>query len=192
MPNKRIELASSLGGFYSIPELTLLDQIVDELEPHSTIVELGVMYGKSASLYFSHQLTKPLNIYLVDCWCVNEADTRDNFLNHLMAKNFPNAQYKLLEMTTKEAVKHCPQMDLLHVDADHGDGRDQGPWLDLTLYSPMVKPNGLIAVHDYERKFADGVIKMEFPSVKYACDNVLGPNWKIVGEAETLRIFKKS
>ena len=171
-----VEFTKTLPGYYDEDEIRANLECVRSLPWGGRIVELGVQFGRSASIYFQEYQRRarsaiveardglPLSITLVDTWCVDGKDAKPFF--ERMAGQFQmEGRFVGHWIRSDEAERLIPApIHLLHIDADHIDGVRT----DCRDYIPKVAPGGWILVHDYQRR---GEASNElFPNVKEAVD----------------------
>ena len=125
-----------------------------------------------------------VQVYIVDAangvggnndWKEEDSFLRKNFHPRVILDTTENAYYNYF---VKEDVK----IDYLHIDADHSY---EGVKKDFELYSKLVKPTGLISIHDTDQNYHDNYIvtddiKDEFYEpfdgpAKFIQD--IGPEW---------------
>lgn len=174
-----VEFTKSLPGYYDEDEIRANLDIVKRLPWGASIVELGVQFGRSASIYFQEfrrrilnrerpdEFDLPLRITLVDTWCVDGKDAHP-FFDQLAENTGVTGRYVGHWMRSDEAVTLIKgPIDLLHIDADHIDG----VWTDCRDYIPKVVPGGWILIHDYQRMGGTSKSGDMFPNVKAAVDH---------------------
>lgn len=133
-------------------EITLFLKLIKRDQP-ITILEIGTANGGTLFL-FSRTTNQAAHIISVDLPI--------GFMGHLYSivrlfffKTIPLSGQKLnlvradsQQLKTKERIEKIlqgKQVDLLYIDADHSY---EGVKKDFTLYSQLVKPDGIIAFHD--------------------------------------------
>src|SRR3954468_9756124 len=179
-----ITFSQQICGSYDLDELERLDSLVQALPPSSVIVEIGVQYGRTASLYLSsgqHQ------VYLIDSWVENEGDAWPAF-NKLVNDNDWSGRFHGLWITSSHAVDHVPDgIDLLHIDGGH---TPEAVWADCKNFLPKLKVGGIVVFHDYHRRGKD--LQPVFPGVDAAVDAFTGgPKWADFGTVNTQAVRKK-
>ena len=164
--NEVLAFSQSIPGYYEPLELEQLYNQVMMLPRYANILEVGVEFGRSASIYF--QLAKggmPLNIFLVDDW-----SSRGGYegFTKMISDHFIHIPYILLSLKSIEAyfILERRRFDLIHIDADH---EAEGVWKDCELWLPTLVPGGVAIFHDYQRKDVDGKTVV-FPGVDKAVD----------------------
>lgn len=149
------------GGFYTRlkpmqdrEEFTQLAHRVAALEP-AVIVEIGTCRG--GSLLTWSQLSDKLRLLISldlpgGIHGGGYVDQRTK-LYQLFVANRPDVRLELLRVdshdpATRDHVNHLldgRKIDFLFIDGDH---RYEGVKRDYALYSPLVRPGGLVALHD--------------------------------------------
>ena len=119
-----------------------------------TLVELGVNWG--ASLFMLARFAKiPANIIGVDSGVFPGIHHVHRILDALREEGH---NVRFLRDTTRRAVARVhafAPIDLLHIDADHSYESARHDW---EQYTPMVRRNGIILLHDIS--FATGVRRL--------------------------------
>jgi predicted O-methyltransferase YrrM len=186
--SEAVEFASKVPGFYSEEELTLLATLVDGLIPGSVVVEIGVEFGRSASILLCGVRDNLLSAYFVDSNMTEESKSLINGYGTIQVGDTAVLIETTSELAAKEWTKKgYPKIDLLHIDADHEEGKDRGPWLDCTLWLPKLNPGGIVCFHDYKRPSPGGEV---FPGVTKAADHFT-KGWESLGLVDTLVAFRK-
>lgn len=136
-----IDLALSLPTAYTRAEMETLWWYVESLHQNATVIEYGVDYGASASLYFSRAAqVGGLNIILVDNRCMNPDTAIPAF--HGLVDKFPEVSFEFQECDSKDAVVPAT-CDLLHVDASHS--------YEDTLLELQSTRARITVIHDFDR-----------------------------------------
>ena len=136
-------------------------QFADQLKDHQIMVELGSWKGQSAA-YMAAELKMQnkngVKFFCVDTWegtsdeehggdkWVKEGKLFEKFTDNLREVS---DYYIPLRMTTERASYLFPEqsIDICFVDADHSY---EGVTKDLELWTPKVKPGGIMSGHDYD------------------------------------------
>lgn len=162
MTHPHVEYAlNKVLGAYDEEELEAIRMRVAELAPHSHIVEIGILYGRTSSIYMQASREKPLNITLIDCFGVNGEDCEKAFAE--LRTHFPPVE--LLAMRAENAAPLVANnIDLLHIDGDHGV---ENITIDCQLYLPKLKSGAVAMFHDYHRPSPDGIV---FPWLEEVVD----------------------
>lgn len=146
------------------------EQILALLEQHRPVVtvELGTYFGASAIAMARVAKAWGGLVYCVDTWSLGNQKKRtirrplrifSCAMNLVVAEVGP--RMRLIPSRTEDAAKAWtgPLIDCLYVDADH---TYEGCLSDLTLWTPHVRPGGLILGDDYDHS--------GYPGVKQAWD----------------------
>ena len=154
----------SLNGWFSFPVLykTMVDQATD----HSHFVEVGAFLGKSASYMAVEIINSKKNIKFdcVDLWKVDDDMVRElgwenyigtgpiqpDYFYNLYLQNIQPVKHVInnIRSSSVEASKlyEDNSLDFVFIDAAHDY---KSVYDDLVAWFPKVKPNGIIAGHDY-------------------------------------------
>ena len=139
----------------------LYKKFSDILQDGMIMVELGSWKGQSAALIateLKNNNKKGVRFFCVDTWAgtsdsehgedkwIKEGKLYNKFKDNLKEVS---DYYIPLRMTTGEASLHFPDqsIDIVYVDADHSY---DGVTKDLELWTPKVKPGGIMSGHDYD------------------------------------------
>ena len=137
-------------------EIHSMYHMVVGLPDHATIVEVGVCYGRSASIYLQIGEHKPLNIYLVDSYDREDSKLAKASCLQLIRMIGPDLHrgsslhtnwVPSVQAAEGFPVKGYPdKIDLLHIDADHSY---EAVKADCEAWLPKMKSGGLACFHDY-------------------------------------------
>jgi predicted O-methyltransferase YrrM len=158
------------------------------IQTHGTMVEVGVHYGRSASLIVQAASVHGNKVILIDPWSdvTMYEEVRDRF-----ARDFPEVETICLKMNSQDALLDLLQrkaidspLALVHIDAFHAIDENgyNHPWMDAQHWTPLLKRGGFACFHDY-----DPVI---FPDIVRAVDHFTS-HWKDLGTIGTLAIRQK-
>lgn len=192
-----VEYAMTIPGVYSEAELEALRTEIEELPWDSTIVEIGVLYGRTASLYMMASLEKTLHICLIDNWCVNSSDAEPYFADQLakymvalevgFACEEVRSTIRLFNQAAETIADKIPDgIDLLHIDGNH---HDPGPLLDCSLYLPKLKSGGVVVFHDYNTLDTDSKT-LVFPGL-HAVVDMYTNDWGHISTIDSQTIRRK-
>lgn len=175
-----LSFAQATPGSYDLDELERLYAYVHTLPQDSIICEIGVQYGRTASLYLNENRHK---VYLVDCWIENEGDSKPYFFANCDKYSWWD-RFEPLWYRSDIAASYVPNnIALLHIDGGH---TPEAIEQDCKYYLPKVKVGGIVVFHDYKRKGRDPLAGTEFPGVEAAIDSFTGnSNWEDLGTVNT-------
>lgn len=134
------------------------------IKPNTIGVEIGVWKGNFSELILS--VSKPTKLHLIDPWkhppeyqCASsEYEETPNRLRSVY-KDLIGETLFIHQDYSQDAVNGFEDsyFDWVYVDGDHSF---EGAYLDLKLYTPKLKKNGLMICDDYSNKgpWRDGVI----------------------------------
>jgi len=145
---------------------------------HGTMLEVGVLYGRSASLLLQAARVNHTKVILID-----PCEPRHQEVRERAARDFPDVEAQVLTVESKDAQVNEP-LGLVHIDAVHcvdETGYDH-PWHDAEHWLPLLEPGGFACFHDY-----DPVV---FPDIVRAVDHFTA-DWIDVGTVGTLAIRVK-
>lgn len=179
--------ATATPGSYDRDELERLYEYVHALPQNSIICEIGVQYGRTASLYLNENRHK---VYLVDCWIENEGDSKPCFFANCDKYGWWD-RFKPLWYYSDRAASYVPNnIDLLHIDGGHTPVAIEQ---DCKYYLPKLKVGGIVVFHDYKRPSRDPEAgTTEFPGVEAAVDTFTNnSSWEDLGLINTQIIKRK-
>ncbi len=137
---------------------------------YKVIAEIGVRKGMN----MNEVMTRCGDIYwhAIDPWKVCEGYPQWNKMTHeeahkqfLARKQQYASRVTKWRMTSEEAAAQVPNhLDLVFIDGDHGYKMVE---LDIALWTPKVRPGGIISGHDYNNF-------PRFPGVMKAVDEAFG------------------
>lgn len=174
------ELAKDVNGWYSREELEFLWNQLQALEPLSSVLEIGCYYGRSTATIAEVCARRGATLWIIDPF-------------HHRGVDVPEAQDSVMEIIEKSDVschliknKTCEvipeslpnNFDAVHIDGSH-EAEDVA--LDCQLALPKLRSGGIVAFHDWA-DYKPGVALGAGPLVK---------NWGTVGQAGSVRIFRK-
>jgi predicted O-methyltransferase YrrM len=147
---------ADLEGFFDAGIAKLYSHVAWQFPSGSKFVEVGTYEGKSTA-YMAEQLklyNKEIEFYVVDIWknYGQYLSFRRNMiqlgLNHLMKPIRAESTLAALQFQNES-------LDFVFLDADH---RYSAIRADILSWLPKVKPNGILAGHDYSEN-CPGVVK---------------------------------
>lgn len=155
-----------IPGWFNYQEL--YKRLADSFTDGSRFCEVGVWLGKSLGAMASYCKGKDVTLYAVDTFKGTQTDGEDCVSMHApvvaanggsnrkafednMRKCGVNGNLSILDYSSDYAATFVPRefLDAVFIDADHS--RD-AVTMDIQMWSPRVKPGGVIAGHDYERE----------------------------------------
>ncbi len=186
--NETYEFTDDIPGCYSETELRRLYELVVGLPDGATIVEIGVLYGRSASIYLQVAKSgKPLNIHLVDPWAVSESDTYSYF-HDLIDRYFRDVPFTMHNCLSEDVSVDIREISLLHVDGDHSP---EGIETDCDGWLHLVNVDGVVVFHDYGAKNPDG--SLLYPQIKAVVDDYCSveSDWMTMGVVDSQAAYHK-
>jgi len=152
--------------------------LMAQIPPGGTAVEIGCYRGRSSSLMLQAAQDNHFLSIHVDPWTTGEAHEWMG-----MAQKIP-APFVVLKMTSEQALAlpwlaNVP-LDLVYIDGDH-----ETPAVEIDVkWGERIKPGGILCAHDYGRDFLSGV---EITLKNYVKD----PKWQMLGVWGTLAAWRK-
>jgi hypothetical protein len=160
-----IEYAESIDGMYSREELIALYDLAEGLPDGARVVEIGVLYGRSASVLMGLSKSKGFDLRFVDPFVLQGKDAALGFAKLAAGMGVPFTLYRMKSMDVPWNANH--RIDLLHVDGDHSpEGvKADCEWLQ------FVKSGGFAVFHDYGSR--------DYPQVKAVVDRTCS-GWRML------------
>ncbi len=150
--------------------------------PHGgTMVEVGVHYGRSATLLMQAARELDAKVILVDVW-LDPGDAYPFFMD-MLARDFSDVDVQTIKLLSQDAAPLvAAPIDFIHIDAYHDYlGGIHHPRNDCSLWLPKLASGGIACIHDY------GV---EYICVTEAVDEYTR-GWEDYGAHESLTIRRK-
>lgn len=138
----------------------LYDEAISRAEPNDTLVEVGVLWGRSLAYLCERAAAveqaegKFLNIVGVDHWGAEDFRKFEEHLKDSAAWN----RAAIMRSGSPASTRSFKDGELafVFIDADHSfDGVKE----DIAAWWPKVKPGGVLAGHDYSEADWPGVVK---------------------------------
>ena len=160
-------------------ECALFYRTLTQLEAGSSILEIGVSYGRSTSLILQEAKTQGHDVDLVDPF-LDEPDSLRRFIQ--MAGN-TDANFSLHKMTAERwfaSGRSLNIYDFIHIDGSHvyADVAADCKRLDY-----LTASGAFVLFHDYGRE--------SLPDVKKAIDEKIGEVWERVDLVGTLLVVRR-
>lgn len=152
--------------------------LLTSLPTRSTILEIGLQFGRSSSIALQVTKERQLKYFGVDPF-TDPPEALGRWTE--MAQKI-GAPYSLLHMTSEQASRHgniCP--DLILIDGDH---TKQGVQTDLQCWADSVSLGGYVCFHDYGRDSLPDI----YPTVQTFFTSQ--PSWKEIGIVGTLGVWQ--
>jgi|AntRauTorckE6833_2_1112554.scaffolds.fasta_scaffold11572_3 hypothetical protein len=156
----------------------LLDRqsLLEQMPKNAVVAEIGVDQGE-----FTQQIidqTSPSCLHLVDVW---SSDRYDPELEYVVRRRFQSqldaGVIRIHKNLSTNAVTDFPNayFDWIYLDSYHSYEvtRDE-----LLLYSPKMKPGGIIAGHDYE--MGDWVNSLRFGVIEAVHEFCRNEGWELI------------
>jgi hypothetical protein len=151
-------------------------ELLEKMKPHSIVAELGVDEGTfSRSIY---ELTHPQNLHLIDTWSTDryhggKFDAVQSAFQAEIEDDLVHIHRKL----STEAVYDFDDgyFDWIYIDTDHSyeTTRDE-----LRFYAPKVKPDGVIAGHDYGK--GNWITTYRYGVIEAVHEFCVKENWELI------------
>jgi predicted O-methyltransferase YrrM len=124
----------------------LIDLIAD-LPEMDSMLEVGSFAGESALMFYNSGKFK--SITCVDVWEDPHGAKRMAYAEESFNKRLGGKVTKIKAAFTERL--NLPKFDFIYIDADHNY---ESVKQDIQLAKKLIKPNGIIAGHDYSHGFA--------------------------------------
>lgn len=148
------------------------------------VVEIGCQLGRSSSLLAQCALNKFHTIH-VDPF-TDQPDFLKQWHEMMWAIGGRDHFYTHLCMRTGQALWQLKMLgddgiDLAFIDGDH---EYPGVMMDLEILGPLIKPGGLLTMHDYGRDSLPGIYQA-------ASEYIKADEWEHVGVYGTLGVWRR-
>lgn len=175
---QEIAISEQVRGHYTVRELEALYDLADGLNDRARVVEIGVLYGRSASILMQVSSRKHFDLRFVDSWVLQGNDAILSFARLTVQLGVP---YTLYAMRSSDVRWHPNStIDLLHVDGDHSPRGIKSDCIWLSL----VRSGGFAVFHDY--------LNTDFPQVKTTVDAACSKSgFELVGITDSQARFIK-
>lgn len=177
-----------------------LEELVELLPNDITMIEIGSFAGESTEIFIRSGKIK--KIICIDPW------NDEIFKNIGFSANDIYKRFKLRLSYLKDELGVLPSIgiskrlsvdaapllednayDFVYIDGDH---TKKGVQEDIRNYLPKLKPNGILAGHDYypNDQFKNNKIKYIFPDVPIGVDEMIGKPDKIFPDTSWMKYVK--
>lgn len=181
---------TGVPGWESADEQYWLSQLAAETIDGSVIVEIGAEYGMSASLFCKAAHPKA-QIISVDLF---PGDMLDKHLSNLRESGYADRSRQIKgssqqPLTLKKVG--VTAIDVLFIDGDHSYS---GVVKDIALWTPLVRPGGVVAFHDCACATNRLPHLMHFEVTKAISEwyTENGADWTLEQMADSLMIFRRA
>lgn len=216
MPHTALSLQASFGYLF-VSEVHALKQLAQSLPANPVVCNIGAGSGTSGLAFMESR--PDLFLYTVDiqkenspfgCLYAEEQVLRQ--AGYIIDSPFFLNRYQPIHGDSKEIGKQgfsvgylYPQdtgvvtwdklfFDMVFVDGDHSYNGAKG---DILAWLPSIKPGGIMAVHDFNKRevYKDGPIEgaphpLPWPGVDRAVRKFLCPRYEIILQVATLIAFR--
>lgn len=176
----RITRTISSNTAFEDPECEAFYNVLSRLAPHSTIVEVGVEYGRSTSIILQVAKEKEHEVILVDPY-KDTPEIWGAFINAMFRLRLTNFTFRKLR--TEDVPDWPESIDLVHIDGNH---TEQGVATDVRILVPRVPVGGFVCAHDFGRDSLPEVYKVLHPFFDGHPET-----WEPVPSAGTLGIWRR-
>jgi hypothetical protein len=171
-----MEYHTAIPGWFDYEDI--YDAALRHAKDGAVFVEIGAYLGRS-TIYLASRIKqsgKRIRYYVVDLWdgwfydgynaqtpMRESGDVFSHFLRHLRAARVEDVVIPLRMPSLRACRLFDPfTIDFVFIDGDHSE---QAARDDLESWYPLVKPGGVVGVHDYTNR--------DFPGVEAAVDQFL-------------------
>lgn len=173
---------SSHETAFNLGECEALYNHLHQLPDGANVVEIGVQFGRSASVIAEVGKEKNFNFTAVDNWL---EEYSKEALPHFEAQIEKHGwKVDKLWMDSSMASKiYTKKIDLIHIDGDH---EYKGVLSDIEHWLPKIKKGGFACFDDYGHD--------SLPGIWQACNEYFGKhkNWSFLGRyGNKLGVYKK-
>lgn len=152
---KIVEESSNECAFNKAEAKALYD-ILNTLPNKSTIVEIGIQFGRSTTVIGCVSKEKDFNFIAIDNWKEDvSSEARKHVEEILLVKHA--LPIDIFNCSSWEADKLLPELDniaLVHIDGDHSYS---GVLMDIEMWGRRIKKGGFLCLDDYGHESLKGV-----------------------------------
>lgn len=179
--NEVMNLTSTISSHtaFEDEECRAYYDLAASLAPGSTIVEIGLQFGRSSSIVLQVAKDQGHHYIGVDPF-IEPPEAEQAWVE--MADRV-GAVYRLEVVTSQQwaGLYHPTPIDLALIDGDHSY---QGVTTDIGIIAPRIAPGGYMCFHDYGRD--------SLPEVYAAISDWGGAGFTYVGTYGTLGVWRKN
>lgn len=206
MPPTSLSLQASFGYLF-VSEVVALKQLAQSLPANPVVVNIGAGAGTSGLAFMESRPDlklftidiqyedSPFGCLIAEKKVLQEAGFSFPFDNRYFQIQDDSINAGLTWQVWKVGgVGAYPLADMVFVDGDHSYRGAKG---DILSWLPNVKPGGIMAVHDFNKRevYKDGPIEgaphpLPWPGVDRAVRKFLCPKYEIVLQVATLIAFR--
>lgn len=189
-------------GYLFVSEVYALKQLAQSLPANPVVVNIGAGSGTSGLAFMESRpdlklitidiqyADSPLGCILAEQMALESAGLLD--WNRYIQLHKPSQSTGELWQT--HVIDEYKLVDLVFVDGDHSY---RGAKDDILAWLPNIKPGGIMAVHDFNKRevYKDGPIEgaphpLPWPGVDRAVRKFLCPRYEIILQVATLIAFR--
>ena len=162
-------------------EAQKLYELLMELPKRSNVVEIGIQYGRSTTVFAEVSKLRSHHFTAIDPWVEDVSEEAKGHVYSQMSKY--DWKFDLISKKSHDAFKkYHKKIDLIHIDGDH---TYEGVMTDMKDWCPKVKSGGYILFDDYGHD--------SLPEVFKAVSEYMIPDYyDYVGRyGDKLGVFKK-
>lgn len=183
-------LITGVPGWESADEQHWLFEYASQVPDGGVIVEIGAEYGMSASLFCKAAKSSVL-IYSIDLFPGDMLEKhRSNLKEAGLADRSKQLKGSSQQSLSVQKMGDTP-IDLLFIDGDHSYS---GVVKDIELWTPLVRPGGVVAFHDCACATNRNPHLMHFEVTKAVSEwfTANGKDWQLEQMADSLMVFRRS
>jgi len=172
---------SSHETAFNYGEVEGLFNLLSSLQDRSTVLEIGVQFGRSTTVFAEVAKDKSFDLTAVDNW--GEANGEEAHSHILSQVKKYNWKFTLLSVDSADAgeILRGKTFNLIHIDGDHSYA---GVTADCKTWLPRIKKGGYACFDDYGHAGLEGV--------KKAVDEYIDDKWENIAlYGNKLQVFKK-
>jgi|TARA_B100001094_G_C17831799_1_gene623571 predicted O-methyltransferase YrrM len=156
-----MKTTEEISGWFNYPNAYKF--LIDSVPDGGIFVECGSWLGKSSSFLCDHAKDR-IKIFIVDTWTGSESELKTMHelalkknIYEIFLHNMGNRKFTAIKKDSIDASRDFEdeECDVVYIDMEH---TYEAVKKDIEYWLPKVKPNGIIAGHDYYDGFP-GVVR---------------------------------
>jgi len=175
---------SSHETAFNRDQARVLYSIINLNKP-KVVVEIGVQFGRSATVLAELQKVHGYDLHLIDGWAEEEYSNsaREHFKNQAKKHDWKFTFYNVnSDIAIDDLKNNIDEIDFIHIDGGHEYEEVKS---DILLYTPLVKSGGFVVFDDYGHDSLPGVFQ--------ACEETMTPDkFEFIGRyANKTGVYRK-
>lgn len=152
------------------------EELLKLMKKNAVVAEIGVDEGKFSKRI--HDITRPTKFHLIDMWGTDRFhDGKFEAVKSYFEEEIDKGAVEIHKTMSTNAAQEFEDgyFDWIYIDTDHSyeTTRDE-----LQLYAPKMKPDGIIAGHDY--RMGNWISMYRYGVIEAVHEFCVNYNWELV------------